>query len=330
MIEMIGEWLTRDVALWGKLYSPLLSWIGAGGLIAFVSWQAIRLCAGVRTARALCMEIDDTLSQLLKERRVTQRDPLTSHRTTVRTPPLNPNNSRDLDDLGTLDRLMGEDAAVFQAWSQYRKTLVLEPVAWFQEPRIFSTCHSEEFFTFERLFARRVHQAWYSHVPSFVTGVSLLLTFIALLVGLSHLHADEQGVQGLQGLINGLAGKFLTSIIGLICANLFSLIEKHVLYQLVTAHQDLVNSIECFFPRKTLEQRIEEQNAWHETMKQEKKALQPELEVSLHNLGLMIQDLTAAVKKQTLTLEIGAEETHGAHRPFEPRLRALSSASARS
>ena len=311
MIETIAEWLSRDVAFWGGLYSPLLSWIGAGGLIVFTTWQAIRLYADVHAARTVCVDIAAPLGHLREERRMTQRDPLVPHHH-LGSKPLQQTNVRDLDDVGLLDRLMDPDPAMSQAWTQYRKTLVLEEVAWFQEPRIFSTRHAEDCFTFERLFAGRVHQAWYSHVPSFVTGVSLLLTFVALLMGLSHLHADAQGIQGLQGLINGLAGKFLTSIVGLMCANLFALIEKHVLFKLADAHQEFVDAVECLFPRKMLEQWLE-QNGSSWSMKDKGKVVgHPDVEMSIHHVGLLIEDLTNAVKRQTLALEIGLDKNHGA------------------
>jgi len=315
MIEPIVGWLSRDVALWGELYSPLLSWIGAGALIAFAAWQTIRLCADVRAACTVCLDIDAPLAQLREERRTIHRDPLAPHYHTLRSRPLQEVNARDLDDLRILDGLMDIDPAVSQAWAQYRKTLVLEEVAWFQEPRIFSTCHAEECFTFERLFACRVHQAWYRHVPSFVTGVSLLLTFVALLMGLSRLHADAQGIQGLQGLINGLAGKFLTSIVGLMCANIFSLVEKQVLFKLVAAHQELVDAIETLFPRKMLEQWLERDGS-HRTMRNKDGiAGRADVDASIHQVGLMIQNLTDAVKRQTLVLEMGATENQGARRP---------------
>jgi hypothetical protein len=313
MIETIAGWLSHDVALWGGLSSPLLSWIGAGALIVFSWWQAMRLYTDVRAAQALCTDIDESLAPLMKERLVTHRDPLALHHHTFRSKPLDQNNSRDSADLAILDRLMDLDSAMSQAWAQYRKTLVLEEVAWFQEPRIFSTRHAEEVFTFDRLFARRIHYAWYSHVPSFVTGMSLLLTFVALLMGLSHLHADAQGIQGLQGLINGLAGKFLTSIVGLLCANIFSLVEKRVSVALVTAHQELVDSLEGLFPRKMLEQWFEEQNGSAGTMREKERGVgRPDLEVSIHNLGLMIHDLTMAVKAQTVVLEVGTDVRDGA------------------
>jgi hypothetical protein len=315
MIETIAGWLSRDVALWGELYSPMLSWIGAAALIIFVVWQTIRLWADVGAARAVCLDIGAPLVQLQEARGVTHQDPLVPHRHTLRSRVPQQANIRDVDDVRMLDRLMDLDPAVSQAWAQYRKTLVLEEVAWFQEPRIFSTRHAEESFTFERLFACRVHQAWYGHVPSFITGVSLLLTFVALLMGLSHLHADAQGIQGLQGLINGLAGKFLTSIVGLMCANIFSLVEKQLLFKLVAVHQELVDAVECLFPRKMLEQWLE-QNGSHETMENKDRiAGRADGNVSSHNMGLLIQDLTNAVKRQTLVLEMGANEDHGVRGP---------------
>lgn len=319
MIETIAGWLSHDVALWGGLYSPLLSWIGAGALIVFAWWQGMRLYSDVRAARALCADIDDALAALLEERRATHRDPLAAHHHTFRSQPLEQHTSRDSDDLAILDRLMALDPAMAQAWSQYRKTLVLEEVAWFQEPRIFSTRHAEECFTFERLFARRIHYAWYNHVPAFVTGISLLLTFVALLMGLSHLHADAQGIQGLQGLINGLAGKFLTSIVGLFCANIFSLIEKRVTVRLVTAHQELVDSLEGLFPRKMLEQWFEDQHGASRTMKDKARSVErPDLEGSIHTLGLMIQDLAMAMKTQTLALQIASDAGDGALKHVPP------------
>jgi hypothetical protein len=304
VIGTIGEWLSRDIAPWGGLYSPVLSWVGAGALMLFVVWETVRLCSEAGAARALCADVHEALARLLNERRSTYRDPLSPHHYASRSRPVELHDSRDVDDLGPLDRLMADDAALSQAWAQYRKTLVLEQVAWFQEPHIFSTRHAEEFFTFERLFARRVRQSWYSHVPSFVTGVSLLLTFVALLIGLSHVHADAQGIQGLQGLINGLAGKFLTSIVGLIGANVFSLVEKQVLFKLATAHQELVDDIEGLFPRKMLEQWVEEQQLGLQgTMRDNDRTGRPDLEASVQNLALLIQDLTHALKMQTLVSE---------------------------
>jgi hypothetical protein len=90
-----------------------------------------------------------------------------------------------------------------------------------------------------------------------MTGIGLLLTFVAILVGLSKLHAEGPTVVGIDGLINGLAGKFLTSIVGLICANLFVMIEHRVVARLTRLHHEFLDLIDELFPRKTLEQMVE-------------------------------------------------------------------------
>jgi hypothetical protein len=125
MIETIAGWLSRDVALWGELYSPMLSWIGAAALIIFVVWQTIRLWADVGAARAVCLDIGAPLVQLQEARGVTHQDPLVPHRHTLRSRVPQQANIRDVDDVRMLDRLMDLDPAVSQAWAQYRKTLVL-------------------------------------------------------------------------------------------------------------------------------------------------------------------------------------------------------------
>ena len=108
---------------------------------------------------------------------------------------------------------------------QYRKTLLIEHVPWFKQPRVFSSRRAEEFFTPE-VVLRGVDLGWTAQVPGLITGLGLLLTFVALATGLSRLHADGAGITGIAGLVNGLAGKFLTSIVGLVCANVFLLLER--------------------------------------------------------------------------------------------------------
>jgi hypothetical protein len=143
-------------------------------------------------------------------------------------------------------------------WAQYRMTLILEQVPWFVEPRIFSTRRAAEVFTEETLTANRVNLAFYRQFPSLVTGIGLLLTFLALFIGLGKLHAEGSEIVGIQGLINGLAGKFLTSIVGLIVANMFMFIEKPLLSRLMKAHHTFIGLIDQLFPRKTMEQMLEQ------------------------------------------------------------------------
>jgi len=162
----------------------------------------------------------------------------------------------DLDDLHTLDKAMRREPRLEQAWLHFRKTFVVERTAWFIEPKVFATRTAAEFFPRD-LLNSRLNLAFYHQFPSLITGVGLLFTFLAILIGLSKLHADGSHIVGIQGLINGLAGKFLTSIVGLLCANVFVLLEKSALHRLATTQQHFVTMVDELFPRKTMEQMLE-------------------------------------------------------------------------
>jgi hypothetical protein len=162
----------------------------------------------------------------------------------------------DLDDLHTLDKAMRREPRLEQAWLHFRKTFVVERTAWFIEPKVFTTRTAAEFFPRD-LLNSRLNLAFYHQFPSLITGGGLLLTFLAILIGLSKLHADGSHIVGIQGLINGLAGKFLTSIVGLLCANVFVLLEKSAMHRLATTQQQFVTMVDELFPRKTMEQMLE-------------------------------------------------------------------------
>ena len=151
---------------------------------------------------------------------------------------------------------MRREIRLEQAWLHFRKTFVVERTAWFIEPRVFATRTASDFFPRD-LLNGRLNLSFYHQFPSLITGIGLLLTFLAILIGLSKLHADGSHIVGIQGLINGLAGKFLTSIVGLVCANLFVFIEKSALHRLATTQQQFITMVDELFPRKTMEQMLE-------------------------------------------------------------------------
>ena len=89
----------------------------------------------------------------------------------------------DLDDLHTLDKAMRREPRLEQAWLHFRKTFVVERTAWFIEPKVFATRTAAEFFPRD-LLNSRLNLAFYHQFPSLITGVGLLFTFLAILIGL--------------------------------------------------------------------------------------------------------------------------------------------------
>lgn len=266
-ISSLWEFLSRDAAFFGGPESPMLSWIGSFGIVLFFLWHVIRLRLDVSGAQRPFNRVRQKLIALADERGDVDRERFTNHALVGFATPAGQAASSptriDCDDLQAVETAMQKEPMFRQPWAQFRKTLILEHVPWFVEPRIFSTRRAEEIFTQDTLLSHRVNLAFYSQLPSLVTGIGLLLTFLALFIGLSKLHADGHDIAGIQGLINGLAGKFLTSIVGMIAANLFTLIEKPMVFRLMNEHHSFLSLIDKLFPRKTMEQMLEQLTPMH-------------------------------------------------------------------
>jgi hypothetical protein len=263
----LWEFLSRDVAFLGGPSSPMLSWLGVFGILLFFLWHVIKLKKEVVFVQRGFERVCPMLAALVHERGDVDRE-----RFTHRPDKVSIHQARrgvdstmrsDCDDLQILDVEMNKEPLFRGLWAQYRMTLILERVPWFLEPRLFSTRGAETVLTQEALMANRVNLPFYSQFPSLVTGMGLLLTFLALFVGLGKLHAEGSEIVGIQGLINGLAGKFLTSIVGLMVANLFTFIEKPMVSRLMHAHHTFLGLIDQLFPRKTMEQMLEQLTSIH-------------------------------------------------------------------
>jgi hypothetical protein len=307
-ISSLWEFLSRDAAFFGGPESPMLSWIGSFGIALFFFWHVIRLTWEVSRAQRPFDRVCPVLTTLAHDRGDVDRERFTSHALVGFTPrtgqPAATSTRIDCDDLNTLDKAMQKEPMFLQLWAQFRKTLILEHVPWFVEPRIFSTRCAEDVFTQNALLSHRVNLAFYSQLPSLMTGIGLLLTFLALFIGLSKLHADGHEIVGIQGLINGLAGKFLTSIVGLIAANLFTLIEKPMVSRLMNAHHTFLGLLDKLFPRKTMEQMLEQLTPTQNVHRGNRQASGGEIGVhvermSTDSLAMPIAELTTAVRSLT-------------------------------
>jgi hypothetical protein len=307
-ISSLWEFLSRDVAFFGGPQSPMLCWIGSFGIVLFFLWHLLRLRMDVSGAQRPFNHIRPILTALANERGDVDRERFTNHALVGFAPPAgqatSPSTRIDCDDLHAIESAMQKEPMFRQPWAQFRKTLLLEHVPWFVEPRIFSTRRAEEIFTQDTLLTHRVNLAFYSQLPSLVTGIGLLLTFLALFIGLSKLHADGHEIVGIQGLINGLAGKFLTSIVGLIAANLFTLIEKPMVFRLMNEHHSFLSLIDKLFPRKTMEQMLEQLTPMHRTQGGARQNPGGELMERIGGMGIdslaaPIAELTEAVRSLT-------------------------------
>jgi hypothetical protein len=261
--QAIAEFLVSDVSVWGELKSPMLTWLGAVGLVTFFLWHLVRLFVDVSRVTEPILRLRDQLVPIARRVEAAdlqgafERAFSDEHGITMSDPEYTPGET-DLDRLVALDRAMRDVPALRRPWVQFRKTLLIERVPWSKEPRIFSTRQAGDFFTQDAVVGAQVDLGFYGQIPSLVAGLGLALTFVAICIGLGRLHSDGQTITGVQGLINGLSGKFLTSIVGLVCANAFVLLERPVVDRLLARYGEFLALLEESFPRRTVEDLLDE------------------------------------------------------------------------
>ena len=105
---------------------------------------------------------------------------------------------------------------------------------------------------YDIVIGQNFHAAIYGAIPGILTGLGLTGTFIAILLALYGVHYDEfnavKPVTGMEGLINGLSGKFLSSIIALFLSILFTVREKRIVRSLRRSYDGLISGISDAIP----------------------------------------------------------------------------------
>ena len=97
------------------------------------------------------------------------------------------------------------------------------------------------------------HSAFHQSVPGILTSLGLLATFVAILMALAGVTYNAldpvRPVSGIDQLINGLSGKFLSSIIALLLSVIFTFLEKKVCdRQLRNGYDALIKRCRDLFP----------------------------------------------------------------------------------
>lgn len=116
----------------------------------------------------------------------------------------------------------------------------------------FLTERPRNLLPYDVVIAQNFHAAIFGAVPGILTGLGLTGTFLAILWALYGVRYDElntlKPVTGMEGLINGLSGKFLSSIIALLLSIFFTLREKHIVRSLRHSYDTLTSAISDAIP----------------------------------------------------------------------------------
>jgi hypothetical protein len=89
----------------------------------------------------------------------------------------------------------------------------------------------------------------YTTAPTVVSGIGLLATFLAILVALLDVKLTGNKVQGLDLLVQGLSGKFLSSVVAVACATLLIYAEKSISRPVTLGVESLTLTLARLLPR---------------------------------------------------------------------------------
>ena len=91
----------------------------------------------------------------------------------------------------------------------------------------------------------------YRNASAIITGVGLLATFLAILVALLDVRLAHNRIQGLDLLIQGLSGKFLSSVVAIACATTLVFFEKGLFHPVTVRALALGATLRSLLPRLT-------------------------------------------------------------------------------
>src|SRR5947208_8878107 len=93
--------------------------------------------------------------------------------------------------------------------------------------------------------------SFFTAIPGVVTSAGLLCTFLAILIALLDVTLENEQFRGLDTLISGLSGKFLSSILALFVATVYLLCEKRLSHRLSQGLRALTVALDELMPRLT-------------------------------------------------------------------------------
>ncbi|MFA6209162.1 MAG: hypothetical protein WCT03_02350 [Candidatus Obscuribacterales bacterium] len=140
-----------------------------------------------------------------------------------------------------------------ECWAEFEETLV--PVRENGKDYQYNTQRASVFINEELLVDKNVSVGFYQAVPGILTGLGLLGTFTAIIWGLSSLNFDHSTgqVHGIEGFIESLGGKFLSSLVGLFFSITFLVFEKLQFGKVQRLCLSVQNQLDRLFPQQVVE-----------------------------------------------------------------------------
>lgn len=144
-------------------------------------------------------------------------------------------------------------------WQEFDETLI--EVDEDEQVKLHNTLDAEAFFNPSTLTGGLTDNRLLVAVPSFLTAVGVLGTFVGLQLGLAQLNLDssvsvEEMKVGISGVINGAKMAFTTSVFGVLLSLIFNIYEKLESGKARMEVEKLQKKIDHLFPRLSSESQL--------------------------------------------------------------------------
>ena len=240
---MLLDLLRAHWNIWG-LDAPKFAWLAAVGLLVVPLCVLLYLFWEVRRQSTILSEAANRIDRLRS------RTPARLKSSGENGPRNVLKNGLTASVYGALADILGSFPTLSHAWSGYAATMVVRSSGTGEE-QVWGSESAGATFTDAAIWEGRLNRSFYNSLPGVVTSTGLLFTFLAILVALVDVRIDTQTNQiaGLPLLIEGLSGKFVSSIAALLSATIFLLVEKPLAHRLSKGRMRLVSSMDALVPR---------------------------------------------------------------------------------
>ncbi|MDA8090623.1 MAG: hypothetical protein M0Z61_10465 [Nitrospiraceae bacterium] len=215
--------------------APDFSWIASVGLILFPLYYAIKLNIHSKRESLVYSSVINQLGDLQKEYI------------------LKPGAGLSEQAYDSIAQIFNKIPSLLPAWSSYKAKIVRHKNNDGDDQFWSSACACTD-FNEDSLVDCHLNTNFYTSIPGIVTGTGLFFTFLAILVALLDVKKVGPEIKGIELLIQGLSGKFLSSVAALLAATVFIVYEKRVFHKLNAGTKKLAAAIDNNIPYLSLTQ----------------------------------------------------------------------------
>ncbi|MBL8207016.1 MAG: hypothetical protein JNM09_22475 [Blastocatellia bacterium] len=221
------------------LEAPIISWLIVATLLVWMVVYWARLARIFLSFRAMLRKTNQSLAQ-----------------TRVRYPQEKRGLSQEAYE--EVNQHFEQTNALSSYWQHFSQSLISRSDERGQQDYFWRSESATHSFSESAMIGARLNLSFCQALPGIITGIGLLFTFIAILIALLDVKLVNNRVQGIELLIQGLSGKFISSIAALFLATIHLVIEKGVFNQLRLQCNHLTATIDSLFPHLTNTRILEE------------------------------------------------------------------------